>query len=237
MSQSGQGTDQQKLIASAQSGDRVAQGHLIATHLGLVTSIARRFAGRGLDMDDLVQLGLMGLMKAIDRFDPSQNTALATYATPLVLGHIRDGLRSEGQMSVGRSVKEQAAAVSKAGAAIAAEIGREASMDELCQRTGLSKEAVVMALDAARPLVSLDAQITPDKPALVEQVACKETNLEEAVALQDAVERLPALMREVITLRFSEDLTQKEAGLRLGIGQVRVSRLESMAISALRASF
>ena len=214
------------LLRAAQSGDRDAAGRMIEANAGLIWSVARRYFGRGVEPDDLYQLGCLGFLKAIDGFDESYGT-----------GEIRRFLRDDGAVKVSRGIKERAMALRTARKALEQDLGRDPTVSELSAATGLSPEDIAVAETATVPMESLQQPAGEDGFSL-EQVLgdwTVEERLVEHVALRQAIEQLPEKERQVVFLRFYHGMTQDRASRVLGVSQVQVSRLERRAVRQLRA--
>ncbi len=223
-------------IKRARSGDRDAAGRLVEQNSGLVWSIVRRFIGRGVDAEDLYQLGCVGLLKAINGFDESFGTRFSTYAVPKISGEIRRFLRDDGAVKVSRGIKEQAALIRSARSALEQRIGREPTLSELSRETSLSAEEIVFAQTATGPAESLQRESGDDgfSLELVLGDYLAEEKMLEHVALRSAIEALPEREREVVALRFYHGLTQQSCAKVLHVSQVQISRLERRAVDALR---
>ena len=223
-------------IRLAQQGDRTRAGEIVAENSGLVWSVVRRFIGRGVDAEDLYQLGCVGLLKAIDGFDESFGTRFSTYAVPKISGEIRRFLRDDGAVKVSRGVKEQAAQIRAARSALEQRIGRQPTLTELERETGINVEDIVFAETATGPAESLQRESGEDGFSLelvLGDYAAEEKMLEH-VALRSAVEMLPEKERQVIALRFFHGMTQQNCARVLHVSQVQISRLERRAIDELR---
>ena len=224
-------------IKRAQSGDRQVAGRLVEENAGLIWSIVRRYIGRGVDADDLYQLGCVGLLKAIDGFDESFGTRFSTYAVPKISGEIRRFLRDDGAVKVSRGVKEQAAQIRSARAALEQRIGREPTLSELERETGICAEDIVFAETATGPAESLQRESGEDgfSLELVLGDYLAEEKMLERVALRAAIDTLPERERQVVALRFFHGMTQQSCARVLHVSQVQISRLERRAIDALRS--
>ena len=223
-------------IRLAQRGDRKKAGEIIAENSGLIWSVVRRVTGRGVDADDLYQLGCVGLLKAIDGFDESFGTRFSTYAVPKISGEIRRFLRDDGAVKVSRGIKEQAAQIRAARGLLEQRIGREPTLSELARETGISVEDIVFAETATGPAESLQRESGEDGFSLeliLGDYGAEEKMLEH-VALRSAVEKLPERERQVIALRFFHGMTQQNCARVLHVSQVQISRLERKAIEELR---
>ena len=223
-------------IRLAQQGDRQRAGKIVEENAGLIWSVVRRFTGRGVDAEDLYQLGCVGLLKAIDGFDERFGTRFSTYAVPKITGEIRRFLRDDGAVKVSRGIKEQAAQIRAARNALEQRIGREPTLTELVRETGLEAEEIVLAQTATGPAESLQRESGEDgfSLELVLGDYCAEEKMLERVLLRAAVEKLPERERQVVALRFYHGMTQQSCARVLHVSQVQISRLERRAIEELR---
>ena len=229
-------TEQAALIRAAQAGNEAACAQLVEENTGLIWSIVRRFFGRGVDPEDLYQLGCVGLLKAIRGFDTDYGTRFSTYAVPKISGEIRRFLRDDGAVKVSRGMKERSRAVYAARSVLEQQLGREPSLSELSAHTGLNAEELATAEAASYTAESLQRQNEESRFTL-EQVLGddgQEERLVERCALDAAMGALPERERMVIALRFFHGLTQDKTAKVLGISQVQVSRLERRALDAMR---
>lgn len=224
------------LLRAARSGDRDAAEQLVTENSGLIWSVARRYFGRGVDPDDLYQLGCVGFLKAIAGFDEGYGTQFSTYAVPKISGEIRRFLRDDGAVKVSRGIKERAAAIHAARRTLEQRLGREPTLSELSQETGLEPEEIAVAETASAPAESLQREAFEDGFTL-EEILGDDTETErilERVSLGEAIDTLPEREKQVIALRYFHDMTQDAAARVLGVSQVQVSRLERRAIGRLR---
>ncbi len=222
-------------LRSARSGDREAAGRLVSENSGLIWSVARRYFGRGVDSDDLYQLGCLGFLKAIAGYDESYGTQFSTYAVPKISGEIRRFLRDDGAVKVSRSLKEQAAIIRAARQTLEQRLGREPYLSELAAETGLAPEDIAVAETAAAPAESLQRETGEDGFTLEQALGEDEAErILERVSLREAVAALPERERQVIALRYFRDMTQDAAARVIGVSQVQVSRIERRAIARLR---
>ena len=228
--------DMRALLLSAKAGDKAAAEKMIVENAGLIWSIARRYFGRGVDADDLYQLGCVGFLKAIRGFDPQFGTQFSTYAVPKIAGEIRRFLRDDGSVKVSRSLKERALAVRSAKAALEQTLGREPTVTELGEKLSLTPEEVAEAVSAAEPAQSLQRECGEEGFTLEHVLGDygEEERLVERFALRSAVEALPEKEGSVIALRYWRGMTQEAAARVLGVSQVQVSRLERRAVEHLR---
>lgn len=229
--------DTPSLLEAAQGGDNDACERLILDNSGLIWSVARRYYGRGVDPEDLYQLGCLGFLKAVRGFDLSYGTQFSTYAVPKIAGEIRRFLRDDGALKVSRSIKERAAALHQSRLILAQKLGREPTLGELSDATGLDAEEIATAETAVQSVTSLHSETGEDGFTLesVLSVGSMEDDLIERVTLRQAIDALPERERMVILLRFYKNLTQDKASRVLGVSQVQVSRMERRAVAHLRA--
>ena len=223
-----------ELLRAAQEGDRDACERAVIENNGLIWSVVRRYYGRGVDPEDLYQLGCLGFLKAVQGFDFDYGTCFSTYAVPKIAGEIRRFLRDDGPVKVSRGQKEQALAIHRARNQLTAQLGREPTLSELAQATGLTPEDIASADLATAAVASLQAESGETGLALEGMVASPEEDLVERVALRTAIDRLPQQQRMLILLRYYKGLTQDKTAKILGVSQVQVSRLEKKAIQFLR---
>jgi RNA polymerase sigma-B factor len=222
---------------------KVLRDQLVEAHMPLVVYLARRFSGRNEPMSDLVQVGSIGLLKAIDRFDPERGLEFSTYATPTILGEIKRHFRDTGWLiHVPRRAQELQTTVNSARADLSQELGRAPTVAELAERIQVDEVAVLEALDAARaysgvPLDVLAApgESVPEHPILGVVDAGFE-QVEQRALLRDVIAKLPEAEREILLLRFVANKTQTEIAAIVGVSQMQVSRLVARGLKRLRAS-
>ncbi len=226
----------EELIAAAQSGDALARETLLVENNGLIWSVARRFLGRGTESEDLYQLGCLGFIKAIDGFDRSFGTQFSTYAVPKISGEIRRYLRDDGAVKVSRSIKERAFAVNTARNQLLQDLGREPTLEELAQRTGICPEDIAVAQTATACVESMQQEGTEDGFSLENILSDTENedSIIEKMALRQCIGKLPEREAMVINLRYFHAMTQEQVCRILHISQVQVSRIEKKAILRLR---
>ena len=224
------------LIQRSQQGDRDASERLVTENTGLIWSIARRYFGRGVEPDDLFQLGCVGFLKAVEGFDTAYGTQFSTYAVPKIAGEIRRFLRDDGAVKVSRSIKERAQGIRTARTRLEQTLGREPTLSELSAATGLEPEEIAAAETATGPTESLQKENGETGFTLEHTLGDydQEERMVEYAALREALRQLPERERQVIALRFYHGLTQQRAAGILHISQVQVSRLERRAVERLR---
>ena len=227
-----------ELLRAAQEGDRDACEQAVVENNGLIWSIVRRYYGRGVDPDDLYQLGCLGFLKAVNGFDFSYGTCFSTYAVPKIAGEIRRFLRDDGAIKVSRSIREQAQILYAARERLRQELGREPVLSELSQATGLAAEEIAQIEQATDTPESLQLE-TSDGLTLEGMLGtdAPEDRMVERIALQEAIDHLPEKERLTILLRYFKGLTQAQTAKIMNISQVQVSRLERRGLSKLRESF
>lgn len=221
-----------ELILAAQNGDEQALDILVRENMGLVKSIAFRFRDR-CETDDLIQLGVIGLIKAIRGFSPEKETVLSTYAVPLITGEIKRFLRDDGTVKVSRELKKRGRLVLKMRESIIAETGEEPTVKQLAEKCSLSEEQTLEALDCALPIMSFSA---PVGEKTVEEYIGEDhvSPLTERIALRQAVETLSEEERILVDCRFYRGMSQQQTGVLLGCTQVKISRMEKRIMEKLK---
>ena len=225
-----------ELLEAARNGDNRACEQVLEENNGLIWSVVRRYYGRGVEPDDLYQLGCLGFLKAVRGFDPAFGTQFSTYAVPKIAGEIRRFLRDDGAVKVSRGLKERSISVRGARARLCGELGREPALSELAEATGLTPEEIAAAETAAEPVISLQTETGEGGLTLEGMLTCggMEEGLIERLSLRSALEELPERERQVLLLRYYKGLTQTQSAKVLGVSQVQVSRLERRAVDRLR---
>ncbi len=227
------------LLLRIKDGDEDALQTLVIQNIGLVKKIALRFTGRGVEYEDLTQIGTMGMIKAARSFDFEFGTAFSTYAVPLIMGEIRRFLRDDGPIKVGRAIKQKGVQIMHAREEFVLENEREPKISELSAITGYTEEEIVSCMEAVAGVVSLSEPVNGDDGALtlessIADDSCSLDGLTDKIALNEAIRRLPPLWREIIHLRYYKELSQSETGKRLGLTQVKISREEQKILLSLR---
>jgi len=229
-----------ELLRRSKAGDRQAREELIEGNLRLVLSVIQRFAGRGESVDDLFQVGCVGLIKAIDNFDISQPVKFSTYGVPMIVGEIRRYLRDNSAIRVSRSMRDTAYRVLQAREHLMAENQKEPTVEEIAKVLDIPREEVVFAMDAIVDPVSLYEPIYSeggDTVCVMDQVSdrrCTDESWIQRIALKDAISRLTPRERSILMMRFNQGKTQMEVSAQIGISQAQVSRLEKGAIRAIK---
>lgn len=227
---------QEALLLKSKAGDREAEEVLVQSNVGLIWSVARRYFGRGVDPDDLYQLGCLGFLKAIEGFDPEFGTQFSTYAVPKIAGEIRRFLRDDGTVKVSRSLKERSAHIKLLRQQLTAQLGREPTLSELSAESGLQAEEIAVAETATSATESIQKPSGEDGFTLEDVLTDgeMEDTIVEKIALQEAIARLSEREQMVIKLRFFHAMTQDKTAKILGVSQVQISRIEKKALAALR---
>lgn len=232
--------DFRALIIRAQAGDGVAREILVENNLNLVRSIIQRFTNRGYEWDDLFQIGCIGLIKAIDRFDLNIPVKFSTYAVPMIIGEIKRFFRDDSPIKVSRPLKELAYKIHKVQEYLQAEWGRDPTINELSQKMGIPAGDIVAALEAVQTptsLYELAYQDGGDPIYVMDQIKLDspdETNFFDNFALREVLAKLSDKERNVIKLRFFLDKTQAEVASIIGLSQVQISRIEKQALKSIR---
>ncbi|MCR2803073.1 RNA polymerase sporulation sigma factor SigF [Paenibacillus soyae] len=227
-----------RLIALSQSGDSVARDTLVNCNIRLVWSVVQRFINRGYEPEDLFQIGCIGLLKSVDKFDLSYDVKFSTYAVPMIIGEIQRFLRDDGTLKVSRSLKETANKVRKMKDELSKTLGRLPTITEVADRLGITPEDVVFAQEANKPPTSIHETVFEndgDPITLMDQIADdSQERWFDKLALVEAIEGLSERERLIVYLRYYRDKTQSEVASRLGISQVQVSRLEKKILQSIR---
>lgn len=228
------------LIIKSQQGDKEARDTLFEENAGLVYSVAKRFLGRGVEMEDLVQIGSIGLLKAIDHFDRSYDVRFSTYAVPMILGEIRRYLRDDGILKVSRSLKENCVRIYSAREKLEKELGREPVLEEIAAAAELSVEEALISLESGAEVESLHKIIyqgDENDISLMDRLQEKENGQDLAlnrIFLDEILQKLKVKERQLIYMRYFKDMTQTEIAAELGISQVQVSRMEKRILKQLK---
>lgn len=230
------------LIERSHHGDKEAREQLVEENMGLVWSIVKRFAGRGTDVEDLFQIGAMGLIKAIDKFDTSFEVKFSTYAVPMIAGEIKRFLRDDGLVKVSRTLKENCWKIKRESEQFRQQKGREPTLEEVSGLTGLDREEIAMALESSAEVESIYKSI-PQKDGsevcLLDRIEGQSQGsgmhqLLNKVVLEQLLAELPDMERRLIIMRYLQEKTQSEVARVLGVSQVQVSRLEKRILRQMR---
>ena len=229
--------DNAENLRLAQMGDSEAVAVLMEANAPLVYKLARKFIGRGVEQDDLIQIGSIGLLRAIRTFDFTRGTVFSTYAVPLIIGEIRRFLRDDGPMKISRAQKRSAAILLRCKEDFVKRNGYEPSLSELCEICEMDMAEAATALDASAPIQSLSDVLTDDGDVTLGDTVQAEDLIESSVellALRQSLSRLPPLWRQIVTLRYYKNMSQKETADALGLTQVKISREEKKIFDSLR---
>ena len=231
-----------RIIESAQNGNKEDMTKLIEDNNGLIWSIVRRFSGRGYDIEDLYQIGSIGFIKAIQRFDTNFEVRLSTYAVPYILGEIKRYIRDEGPIKISRSIKELNEKIIELQKEYFNKHGKEITLEGISKELRISKEEITMALDSTRPVDSIEnAKYTDSKTdktvSILEQISTgrdEQTEITNKIAIKNLISELDEKEREIIMLRYYKQKTQMQVSKILGITQVQVSRIERKVLDKMR---
>ena len=228
------------LLILAQAGDETATEELIKTNIGLVRNIASKFRDRGLDYEDIVQIGTIGMLKAIRSFDTERGTVFSTYAVPLIVGEIRRYLRDDGIIKVSRSYKKLGSELLRLKNEIIKNEGRDPHINELASALGVSAAEASVALDSISPVASLGDRVYGEDGTTLEATIADDDALGdmermcERIALSEAIKKMQPLWQKIVLLRYYRDLTQQQTAEKLGLSQVKISREEKKIFAFLR---
>ena len=231
-----------KIIEKAQNGSKEDMTKLIEDNNGLIWSIVRRFGGRGYDIEDLYQIGSIGFIKAIQRFDTNFEVRLSTYAVPYILGEIKRYIRDDGPIKVSRSIKELNIKILELQKEYFNKYGKEITLDEIAKEFRTTKEEITMALDSARPVDSIEEEQYRDNKtdktiSILEQISTgkdEQTEITNKIAIKNMIKELNEKEKEIIVLRYYRQKTQMQVSKILGITQVQVSRIERKVLDNMK---
>ena len=227
------------LINRAHQGDKLARDKILIENTGLIWSIVRRFLNRGHEGEDLFQIGCIGMLKAIDRFDTEFDVAFSTYAVPMIAGEIRRFIRDDGIVKISRKIKENQMKIMHQREIYINEKKQEPTIEELEKVCDLTKEEIVLAMDASRNVESIDKEMySKDSAYTLMDLAEDDTNIEETVLnkimVQQLMDMLESKERKIINLRYFKNKTQSQVAKEMGMTQVQVSRLEKKILNSMR---
>lgn len=235
------GDHTKELIIKAHNKDKQAREQLIIENMGLIWSIVKRFNGRGAEMEDLFQIGCIGLIKAVDNFCIDYDVRFSTYAVPMITGEIKRFLRDDGLIKVSRTIKENGVRCARASETLKTRYNREPTLDEIAQESGLSVEDIVITLGAGETVESLYKPVYQrdgSEICLVDKIEEKKNFGEQVLnnmVVNELLESLGSRERKLIRMRYFEDKTQTEVSKELGISQVQVSRLEKKILASMKS--
>lgn len=228
------------LIEQAHQGDKKARETAIRENMGLVMHVVKRYEGRGTEKEDLIQIGCIGLLKAVDYFDLSLDVKFSTYAVPMIIGEIRRYLRDDGIMKVSRSLKNTAYQTSKVREMLTYRYGREPTLDEISAEAGIAREEIIMAMEASADMESLQKSVYQSDSSeiyLEDKVEDKKDSVNELVnhiLLESMMKQLEAEEKQLIQMRYYEEMTQTQVAKELNKTQVQISRLEKKILKKMR---
>ena len=229
--------DVYELLRKAKEGDGEAREELVCRNIGLVKKLALKFTGNGYELDDLLQVGFIGLLKAVDRFDPSFDVMFSTYAVPMVLGELKRYLRDDGRIKMGRQMKQNVRTAKALREEFSKNHGRPPKISELAECMGVSAEEIGLILEAEDAMWNMESLDDPESTAAYtgdDFYQEKEERRADLIQLKSMIGKLEERDRQIIVLRYFKDMTQQEIAGRLGISQVQVSRIEKRILSGLR---
>lgn len=233
-------TEIRELLMKAQAGDKEAREQLVQKNIGLVKSIVSRYTARGVEKEDLIQIGMIGLIKAIDNFDTTYEVRFSTYAVPMIAGEIRRFLRDNGAIKVSRSIKDHRVAVNRSRERLIEKLGREPTIHEIAEDVGLSMEDILLAVNSGQEVASLQQMIYEGDGSSIRLMDRLSAHSGEGDAsldrmmLADSLSALEQRERELIVLRFYYDQIQSQIAKRMGVSQVQVSRLEKRILRKMK---
>ena len=231
--------EKNELLKKAKIGDKFAREKLVTGNLRLVLSVIQRFANRGENLDDLFQVGCIGLLKAIDNFDTSHDVRFSTYAVPMIIGEVRRYLRDNNPVRVSRSMRDTAYHAMQAREKLSNELDREPTVEEIAKEMGKEKSEVVIALEAIVDPVSFYEPVFSnggDTIFLMDQIGSDECDGDwiDEISIKEAIKNLPQREKKILSMRFMRGMTQTEVAEEIGISQAQVSRLEKSAINTIK---
>lgn len=231
------------LIEMAQNGDKGARDKLVQENVGLVWSIVKRFGGRGYDLEDLFQIGCIGLIKAVDKFDNTYEVQFSTYAVPLIMGEIKRFMRDDGPVKISRTIKENNWKVKRSVQKLVQKLGRDPTIEEISKDTQISAEDIIQAMELVTEVESIYKSVYQNDGSeiyLIDKISSHgvSENSDEKIinnmVLEQVINELDDLERNIIIMRYFQDKTQTEIAKKLGISQVQVSRMEKKILAALK---
>ena len=227
------------LLEKMKSGDKNAEEELVIGNMRLVKSIAGRFVGRGCDIEDLIQIGAIGLIKAIHKFDTSFNVQFSTYAVPVIAGEIKKFLRDDGIIKVSRILKENAMRAKKCREILCSKLGREPTIDEISKESGIEAEQIMEAFDAVLPVESITVSDSDgnENEISVKSEEKQEETIVDKIFIEDMLKSLDARERQILVLRYFKGKTQAEVAKIIGVSQVQISRIEKSSVEKLKKTY
>ena len=226
-----------ELILQSQNGNKEARDFLVEQNVRLVWSVVQRFINRGYDPDDLFQIGSIGLIKSIDKFDLSYDVRFSTYAVPMIIGEIQRFIRDDGSVKVSRTLKETGNKIRRAKDSLTKKLGRSPTVNEMAKELDIPAEEIIHAEEAARTPQSIHETVFEndgDPITLLDQISIEDSKWFEKLSLEEAIQHLDERERLIVYLRYYKDQTQTEVAERLGISQVQVSRIEKKLLQEIK---
>lgn len=226
-----------QLVALAQQGDDSAKEQLIVENMPLIKSVIKRYRNKGVESDDLYQLGCMGFVKAINNFSAEYNVKFSTYAVPMIAGEIKRFLRDDGSVKVSRSIKQNALKIKQFINTFQANNGYEPTVEQIAKQFNLENQDVLFALEASNKLLSIDDKLDEEEDSLAERTQDDFTpdKLIDKMLIRDMIENLPAREKRVLIMRYYLDKTQSEIAKIMGVSQVQISRIENKILENFKA--
>lgn len=227
-------------IIKAQNGDEIAMSEMVENNNGLIWSVVKRFKDRGYELEDLYQIGAIGFIKSIKKFDMNYEVKLSTYAVPYIIGEIKRFIRDDGSIKVSRSLKELAAKIREIQEKYIKEKGKEITITEIAKELKISKEEVAVALDSLNPMVSIYDKVYSDEEGGIGYIDKISNGIDESeqitnrISIKNIIDNLEERERKIILLRYYKNKTQMEVAKILGISQVQVSRIEKRVLSSMK---
>jgi RNA polymerase sporulation-specific sigma factor len=228
--------DTYRLIEAAQSGNEAAREQLVEQNTGLVKNIALKYTNSGYEFDDLLQIGFIGLLKAVDRFDTNYDVMFSTYAVPMIMGEIKRHLRDDGRVKISRQIKQDVRIMKQVCDKFCHVNGRPPKVSELAEEMGINTDDLLLIMEAGDAMSFPESLNDPNRPEIVPECDYRESEEKriDTIYLKSAVGKLEERERQIIVLRYFKDMTQQQIAEKLGISQVQVSRIEKRVLLSLR---
>lgn len=224
------------LVQSAQAGDNNAKEKLIIENMPLVKSVIRRYKNRGVEDEDLLQLGSMGFVKAINNFSPDFNVKFSTYAVPMIAGEVKRFLRDDGSIKVSRSIKHNAVLIKNYITDFQLKYNREPNIDEISKEFNIEPQEVILTLEASNQIISMDDKVDEEDDSLADrtQDGFSPEKMVDKILIRDLIDNLPAREKRIVIMRYYLDKTQSEIAKIMGVSQVQISRLENKIMESFK---
>lgn len=230
---------QKEWIRAAQCGDKTIRNEFVEKNMGLVYHVAKRYLNRGYDLEELVQVGCIGLIKSVEKFNVEYDVCFSTYAVYLIQGEIRRFMRDDGMIKVSRSLKEKAIKINHAKTLMIQQLNREPTIEEIVEKTGLSKEDILLAMEAQIEVDSIDSELFRDgnMKKIVGEEERMEDKILDQILLKQMISKLSGNDRKIILLRYGKGWTQSTVGKKLNMSQVQISRREKKILEEMKSFF